>query len=128
MVEDISIDLTRHDDAPSKASKPVDLAKSLLKPLTFSVSGMTCSSCVNAIERALNSIDGVSASVNFASETVHVLAPEEIKSGELVKKIKGAGYEAVLLEDSTGPALHNKKSGVALFFAVLFAINLIFHF
>ena len=122
MVEDISIDLNRHADETSKVGKPVDLAKSLLKPLTFSVSGMTCSSCVNTIERALNAIDGVSASVNFASETVHVLAPEEIKASELAKKIKSAGYEAVLLEDSAGPALHNKKSGVALVFAVLFAV------
>jgi P-type Cu+ transporter len=122
MVEDISIDLNRHEDASSKPDKPVDLTKTLLKPLTFSVSGMTCSSCVNTIERALNAIDGVSASVNFASETVHVLAPEEFKASELVKKIKGAGYEAVLLEDSAGPALHNKKSGVALVFAILFAV------
>lgn len=83
---------------------------------------MTCSSCVNTIEKALNSIDGVRASVNFASETVHVLAPEEIKSGEIVKKIKSSGYTATLLSDSEGPALHNNKSAVALFFAIIFAL------
>lgn len=100
----------------------VDLSNSALKPTTYSISGMTCSSCVNTIEKALNAIDGVSASVNFASETVHVLAPEEIKSSEIIKRIKSSGYGATLLEDAQGPALHNKKSAVALFFAVLFAI------
>ncbi|CAB4868883.1 unannotated protein [freshwater metagenome] len=99
----------------------VDLSKSLLKSSTFSVSGMTCSSCVNTIEKALNSIEGVSASVNFASETVHVLASDEIKPSEIIKKIKAAGYSATLLEDAAGPALHNRKSALALFFAILFA-------
>ncbi|MFM2364652.1 MAG: hypothetical protein RLY79_321 [Actinomycetota bacterium] len=99
-----------------------DLSKSALVTRTFSVSGMTCSSCVNSIEKSLNSIAGVSASVNFATETVHVLAPAEVKTAELIKNIKGAGYSAMLIEDGAGPALHSRKSGVALFFAILFAV------
>jgi Cu+-exporting ATPase len=83
---------------------------------------MTCSSCVNSIEKSLNSISGVNASVNFATETVHVLAPSEVKTSELIKNIKGAGYSASLIEDGAGPALHSRKSGVALFFAILFAV------
>ena len=93
-----------------------------VEPRTFSVSGMTCSSCVNSIEKSLNEIDGVSASVNFATETVHILAPAEIKSSEIIKKIKSAGYSATLVEDGANPALHNRKSGRALFFAALFAL------
>ena len=93
-----------------------------VEPRTFSVSGMTCSSCVNSIEKSLKEIDGVSASVNFATETVHILAPAEIKSSEIIKKIKGAGYSAELVEDGANPALHNRKSGRALFFATLFAL------
>jgi Cu+-exporting ATPase len=99
-----------------------DTMRSSLTPRTFSVSGMTCSSCVNSIEKSLNSISGVSASVNFATETVHVLAPSEVKTSELIKSIKGAGYSATLIEDGAGPALHSRKSGVALFFAILFAV------
>ena len=93
-----------------------------VEPRTFSVSGMTCSSCVNSIEKSLKEIDGVSASVNFATETVHILAPAEIKSSEIIKKIKGAGYLATLVEDGANPALHNRKSGRALFFAIIFAL------
>jgi Cu+-exporting ATPase len=99
-----------------------DVTKTVLEPRTFSVSGMTCSSCVNSIENSLNSISGVSASVNFATETVHVLAPSEVKTSELIKNIKGAGYSASLIEDGAGPALHSRKSGVALFFAIIFAV------
>ena len=93
-----------------------------VEPRTFSVSGMTCSSCVNTIEKSLNAIDGVSASVNFATETVHILAPGEVKNSDIIKSIKGAGYAATFVEDGANPALHNRKSGVALFFAVIFAV------
>ena len=93
-----------------------------VEPRTFSVSGMTCSSCVNSIEKTLNEIEGVSASVNFATETVHILAPIEVKDAEILKKIKAAGYSAVLVEAGSSPALHSKKSGVTLFFAIIFAV------
>jgi len=93
-----------------------------VEPRTFSIVGMTCSSCVNSIEKALKEIDGVSASVNFATETVHILAPAEVKNNEIIKKIKSAGYSATFVENGANPALHNRKSGVALFFAALFAL------
>ena len=96
-----------------------------MKPLiaqTYSVSGMTCSSCVNTIERTLNEITGVKASVNFASETVHILAPADISAEQIIKAVKSAGYSAKLLTDQADPALHRKGAARALFFAALFAI------
>ena len=89
---------------------------------TYAVSGMTCSSCVNTIERALNEIDGVSASVNFASETVHIMAPADLAPDVVVRKIKSVGYSATLLEDSADPALHRKGAARALFFAIALAV------
>ena len=122
-VEDIKIELSRPPSAePEKPGKAIDLSKTTLIPRTFSVTGMTCSSCVNTVEKSLNAISGVSASVNFATETVHILAPAEVKSGEIIKKIKSSGYSATLIENGATPALHNKKSGIALFFAILFAV------
>jgi Cu+-exporting ATPase len=121
--EDIKIELSRPiSPEPEKPGKTIDLSRTSLTPRTFSVSGMTCSSCVNTVEKSLNAMSGVSASVNFATETVHVLAPAEVKTTDLIKKIKSSGYGAVLIKDGAGPAMHNKKSGIALFFAIIFAV------
>lgn len=117
---DIEIDLNRHKSSELSAS--VDLAKEQITPLTFAISGMTCSSCVNSVERAVNEIPGVSASVNFASETLHLLAPASLDAKTVIKQVKSAGYEAQLLEDQSNPALHRKGAARALFAAALFAI------
>jgi Cu+-exporting ATPase len=121
-MEDIKIDLMRHKEPQVEALPDVDMSKTSLVAQTFAVTGMTCSSCVNSVERSLNAIPGVSASVNFASETVHILAPSEIKAEMIIKAIKAGGYGATLLEDQRDPALHRKGAARALFFAVLFAI------
>ncbi len=117
---DINIDLDRHKTPELSAS--VDLTKEQITPLTFSISGMTCSSCVNSVERAVNEIPGVSASVNFASETLHLLAPSGLDAKVVIKQVKSAGYEARLLEDQSNPALHRKGAARALLAASLFAI------
>ena len=83
---------------------------------------MTCSACVTTIERALNNLDGVSATVNYASETAHILAPAEISTKKLIATVKDAGYSAELLGDSNQFALHSKRSALALFFALLFSV------
>ena len=121
-MEDIQIDLAKHRKPETTDEKysPSDSAPLLAQ--TFAVTGMTCSSCVNSIERTLNEMDGVSASVNFASETVHVLAPANLSAGLVIKKIKAAGYGATLLDNNSDPALHRKGAARALIFAILFAV------
>ena len=101
------------------------MSNDILVPRTFSVEGMTCSSCVRTVERAINEIPGASASVNFASETVHVLAPNEISEKVIMQAVHKAGYEASSLADNSTPSMHSKKSGWRLFFAALFAIPVI---
>ena len=100
----------------------MELTSQTLISQTFAVSGMTCSSCVNSIERTLNEIEGVKASVNFASETVHILTTSEIKAEVIIKAIKSAGYSASLLDDQKDPALHRRGAARALIFAAIFAI------
>ena len=111
-----------HKGATSEAQPDIDISNATLVPQTFSVSGMTCSSCVNSVERTLNEIPGVKASVNFASETVHILAPAEVKAEVIIKAIKGAGYSATALDDQSDPALHRKGAARALIFAIIFAV------
>jgi Cu+-exporting ATPase len=94
----------------------------LLEPVTLSVQGMTCSSCVNAVEKALNKVEGVSATINFATETAHILAPADINPKDLIKIVQKAGYEASLLVDAQSVTLHSKKSARAFFFAFIFAV------
>ena len=61
------------------------------------ITGMTCASCASRIEKRLNRLDGVEASVNYASERATVdydavaVAPEE-----LVAAVESAGYGALL--------------------------------
>jgi Cu+-exporting ATPase len=98
------------------------MTKRALETRTLKLEGMTCSACVNTIERALNNLDGVSATVNFASETAHILAPAEVSTKKLIETVKSAGYSAQLLGDSNQFALHSKRSAIALFFALLFSV------
>ncbi len=98
------------------------MSKRALETRTLKLEGITCSACVNSIERALNNLDGVSATVNFASETAHILAPAEISTKKLIETVKSAGYSAQLLGDSNQFALHSKRSATALFFALLFSV------
>ena len=93
----------------------------VLEPTTLSIEGMTCSSCVNTVEKALNAVAGVSATINFATETAHILAPSEMNVKDLVKVVEKAGYKASLLADGQAITLHNKKSAKALFFAFIFS-------
>jgi len=62
----------------------------------LSISGMTCASCANRIERKLNKLDGVSASVNYATEKARVHAPDGIDPAQLVGQVQAAGYTATL--------------------------------
>lgn len=44
--------------------------------IELAITGMTCASCANRIERKLNKLEGVEASVNYATEKAHVVYPD----------------------------------------------------
>ncbi|MER7506115.1 heavy metal translocating P-type ATPase, partial [Nonomuraea pusilla] len=62
----------------------------------LSIGGMTCASCANRIERKLNRLDGVTATVNFATEKAKVTFPAGLDPQVLVGEVEKAGYTAAL--------------------------------
>ncbi|MDP3892818.1 cation-translocating P-type ATPase [Nocardioides sp.] len=62
----------------------------------LAISGMTCASCANRIERKLNKLDGVTASVNYATEKAKVSFPESVTTDRLLETVAAAGYAAAL--------------------------------
>jgi len=64
--------------------------------LDFAVGGMTCASCATRIEKRLNRLAGVSATVNYATEKARVSYPDSIGPQDLVAAVERAGYTARL--------------------------------
>ncbi len=65
--------------------------------LTLDIAGMTCASCAQRIERKLNKLDGVTASVSYATEKAVVAFPDTISADDLVATVVAAGYAATPL-------------------------------
>ncbi|MGV0775183.1 heavy metal translocating P-type ATPase [Mycolicibacterium elephantis] len=65
-----------------------------MSTIELSIDGMTCASCANRIERKLNKIDGVTATVNFATEKARVTYGDGVTPEELVGTVEKAGYQA----------------------------------
>lgn len=83
---------------------------------------MSCSSCVATIEGALNAMPGVTATVNFATETAHVLAPEVVETDSLISAVSGVGYQAEVLSSANNKFLETPALGWRLMLALIFAI------
>jgi len=64
----------------------------------LSIDGMTCTSCAHRIEKKLNKLDGVTATVNFATEKAHVEYGDGVTPDQLVATVGEAGYQARLPE------------------------------
>ncbi len=79
-------------DHAAAARRPIVALRALDLPVT----GMTCASCAARIEKKLNKLDGVIASVNYATETAHVVFPDHLDPAELVATVEKSGYGASL--------------------------------
>ncbi|WP_137802598.1 heavy metal translocating P-type ATPase [Kocuria sp. 2SI] len=74
------------DQAPGMNAAGIDLQ----------IGGMTCASCANRIEKKLNKLDGVTASVNYATEKASVTTPEGYDPQLLIAEVEKTGYTAEL--------------------------------
>lgn len=64
--------------------------------IELAIGGMTCASCANRIERKLNKMDGVTATVNYATEKASVEFSPGVSPEELIATVEQAGYSAEL--------------------------------
>ncbi len=71
--------------------------------LTLDIGGMTCASCANRIERQLNKLDGVTATVSYATEKARVTVPAGVTTDDLLATVAAAGYAATPVSDPTRP-------------------------
>ena len=77
--------VTSHRAAPGTAAD---------RELELAIGGMTCASCANRVERKLNKLDGVTATVNYATEQATVAFPAGVTEADLVATVEAAGYTA----------------------------------
>ncbi|MFC0581273.1 heavy metal translocating P-type ATPase [Micrococcoides hystricis] len=123
-----------------------------LRTLEVDISGMTCASCVNRIERKLGKLPGVEASVNLPLEHARIQAPAELSTEEILKTIEQAGFGAALsipedaetspedaalampagadqdAKESTARALLIRLIGAAVFTVPVFTISMFHQF
>ncbi|WP_217182726.1 cation-translocating P-type ATPase [Streptomyces sp. AC495_CC817] len=67
------------------------------------IGGMTCASCAARIEKRLNRLDGVTASVNYATEKAHVEAQPGVDVDDLISEVVRTGYSAALPREEEAP-------------------------
>jgi Cu+-exporting ATPase len=91
--------------APEKTQSPT--ASVPPSEVELSIGGMTCASCAARIEKKLNRMDGVTATVNFATEKAKVSYPEGVEVADLIATVEKTGYTA---EEPPPPA--TEKPGV----------------
>jgi Cu+-exporting ATPase len=72
--------------------------------IELEISGMTCASCAMHIEKKLNKLDGVNATVNYATEKATVTAPSGYEPQALIAEVEKAGYTAALPQHREEPA------------------------
>src|SRR5690606_18404629 len=74
------------------------------RQIELAIGGMTCASCAARIEKKLNRIDGVSATVNYATEKASVTYPETVSVDDLIATVEATGYTAAAPAAKDGDA------------------------
>ena len=69
-----------------------------MKTRTMKIEGMMCTHCSGRVEKALNAIDGVSATVDLEAKTAQITAEPQVEDDTLKAAVEDAGYEVVSIE------------------------------
>src|SRR3954469_5093562 len=73
------------------ATRPLEAA---VRKIERSIGGMTCAACANRIEKKLNRVDGVTATVNYATEKARAPVPPSVTAADLIAVVEKPGYTA----------------------------------
>src|SRR5689334_3105662 len=84
-----------------------DAAASGDEAFRLAVQGMSCASCVAHVEKSLNGVEGVRATVNLATEQATGVRPRDIPLETLVAAVEAAGYGARPLTDAAAERAHH---------------------
>jgi Cu+-exporting ATPase len=83
--------------ATDTSRTPIAVGDTATTSITLAVGGMTCASCAARIEKKLNRVSGVEASVNFATESASITYDQAVTTpDDLVAVVEATGYRARL--------------------------------
>ena len=66
------------------------------RSIELEIGGMTCAACAMRIEKKLNKLDGVEATVNYATEKARVITDGAVDADDLIATVEATGYQASL--------------------------------
>ena len=97
----------------------------LSEQVELAIAGMTCASCATRIQKRLNRLEGVCASVNFASQQAAVsFDPGRMSVEDLIGTVEAAGYHAALPREALGEEDPTKPYRLRLLLAVVLSVPL----
>ncbi|GAA4004155.1 heavy metal translocating P-type ATPase [Allokutzneria multivorans] len=100
------------------------MSQSVATELELMIGGMTCAACANRVQRKLNKLDGVTATVNYATEKAAVTAPAGTDPSTLIATIEQAGYTARMVTQEPEPRDPVRALRHRLFVALVLSIPL----
>ncbi|ETJ96944.1 cation-translocating P-type ATPase [Propionimicrobium sp. BV2F7] len=95
------------------------------KVIDLEVSGMTCASCAARIQKKLNKMDGVQASVNYATERAHVVTSVGVGVDDLIGVVQKTGYDARIPDPDAKPLDRAAQIRRRLIVAVMLGVPLV---
>ncbi|WP_430782687.1 heavy metal translocating P-type ATPase [Actinoplanes sp. G11-F43] len=93
--------------------------------IELEIGGMTCASCANRIEKKLNRMDGVSATVNYATEKATATVDTTVTAADLIATVERTGYTARLPEREPEPVAGNDPLRTRLITSIVLTVPVI---